>query len=98
MKDKQNLKNKGSIMCIIASNYNNNSHFMNSKGVFCNSSSEMGSNAVLSCNCPNMMQCRDCENACRVISTYVMLNNFVVIEPSTSIMNRIQFESRITVK
>lgn len=70
---------------------------MNRKGVFRNSSSEMGSNAVLSCNCPNMMQCRDCENACRVISTYVMLNNFVVIELSTSIMNRIQFESRITV-
>ena len=44
------------------------------------------------------MQCRDCENAFRVISTYVMLNNFVVIELSTSIMNRIQFESRITVK
>ena len=45
-----------------------------------------------------MMKYIDCENANRVILTDIRLSNFLVIEMSPSIMNRIQFESRITIK
>ena len=58
----------------------------------------MCSNAIVSNICPNMMQCTDCENACRVISTGVMLSNFLLIEVSPSIISKIQFESKITIK
>ena len=66
--------------------------------VFRNSPNEMRSDVILSNNCPNMMKYIDCENANRVILTDIRLSNFLVIEMSPSIMNRIQFESRITIK
>ena len=66
--------------------------------VFRNSPNEMWSDVILSNNCPNMMKYIDCQSANRVILTDIRLSNFLVIEMSPSIMNRIQFESRITIK
>lgn len=45
---------------------------------------EMWSNAILTNNCPNMIQWMDCENAYRVISTDVKTSNFLFFELSLS--------------